>query len=54
MTEAHSEEVYTEKYNDTLSFKITEDTGQLDVKLNGYPLPKCMRRDSLTESLDYV
>jgi hypothetical protein len=54
MTEAHAEELYTEKYNDALSFKITEETGQLDVKLNGYPLPKCMRRDSLTESLDYV
>jgi hypothetical protein len=39
MTEAHSKEVYTKKYNDTLSFKITEETGQLDVKLNGYPLP---------------
>jgi hypothetical protein len=54
MTEAHAEEVYTEKYNDALSFKITEETGQLDVKLNGYPLPKCVRRDSLTESMDYV
>jgi hypothetical protein len=54
MTEAHAEELYTEKYNDALSFKITEETGQLDVKLNGYPLPKCMRRHSLIELLDYV
>jgi hypothetical protein len=54
MTEVHAEEVYTEKYNDALSFKITEETGQLDVKLNRYPLPKCVRRDSLTELLDYV
>jgi hypothetical protein len=48
MIEVHAKEVYTEKYNDTLSFKITEETGQLDAK------PKYTRRDSLTELLDYV
>jgi hypothetical protein len=54
MTVKQAKLLFREKYNLALQMKIVEETGQLDIKLNGYNLPKCVEDKSLNESLDYV
>jgi hypothetical protein len=54
ISEAHAEELFCKHYNEALQYKIEDETGDLDVKLNGYDLPKCVRNKSLIQSLDYV
>jgi hypothetical protein len=54
LTMADIEQLFIDKYNIALEIKITEETGQLDVKLNGYKLPQCIREQCLHRSLDYA
>jgi hypothetical protein len=53
MTMADVEQLFIDKYNIALEIKITEETGQLDVKLNGYRMPLCIGEQCLQTSLDY-
>jgi hypothetical protein len=48
------EQLFIDKYNIAQEIKITEETGQLDVKLNGYKLPNCIREQCLQRLLDYA
>jgi hypothetical protein len=48
------EEMYLERYNYALQFKIYEQTGTLDVEPTGYALPHCIRENSLTDCVEYV
>jgi hypothetical protein len=54
MSLRQAKQLFAEKYNLALQLKIVEETGQLDVKDDGYELPKCVVEMSLNESLDYV
>jgi hypothetical protein len=47
-------EIFRDNYNCVLQFKIFEETGQLDVKHNGYEMPRCVVEESLQKSLAYV
>jgi hypothetical protein len=48
------EQVYRERYNDALQFKIFERTGTLDVTPTGYVLPQCIHDNSLADCIDYI
>jgi hypothetical protein len=48
------EELYHDRYNDALQFKIYEQTTTLDVTPTGYSLPKCIRENSLTDCVEYI
>jgi hypothetical protein len=48
------EEIYQTCYNWVLQFMVFVHTGQLDVKVEGYNIPNCMRDDSMESSLRYI
>jgi hypothetical protein len=54
LTPSTMESLYRDRYNDALQFKIYEKTTMLDVTPNGYPLPQCIRENSLTDCVDYI
>jgi hypothetical protein len=54
MTQAEAEKLFVDKYNIGLQFMLVKEAGQLDTKIDSYPLPKCVRKESLPVSLDYV
>jgi hypothetical protein len=54
MTQGEAEKFFVGKYNIGLEFMVVKEAGQLDVKIDGYPLPKCVRKESLPVLLDYV
>jgi hypothetical protein len=52
--EERVEEIYRTCYNWALQFMIFMHTGQLDVKVEGYDLPTCMRDDALESLFRYI
>jgi hypothetical protein len=49
-----AEEIFNQRYNEALQFKIFEATGTLDVTPTGYVMPACVRTGSLEHSLNYI
>jgi hypothetical protein len=54
LTEDRVEEIHRTCYNWALQFMIFMHCGQLDVKVEGYDLPTCMRDDALESSFRYI
>jgi hypothetical protein len=49
-----AKELYTERYNIAFQMKTVKEMRQLEIKLNGNDLPRCVVEQSLSESMDYV